>query len=345
MRLLLLLVLSTNLFAASNAPIAARGVNKYLDFPQQSAAPANPAASHNRVYTKTLDDTHLYLLGSDGTETALGSSGGGITSINGDTTALQTFGVGSAGTDFALTTSAGATTINLPAASATAAGKVTTGAQTIAGAKTFSTPPAYSSLTASTVPYLNGSKQLASSAITPTELGYLSGVSSSVQSQLDAKQNALTTGNLTASGGVTQSGGTGAVIGAGVSISCTASADGTAGCMTGSDHTSFTGLHVEQLDGQIDSPSNKTYYLRFKAKYSGTINELSVQTASGTITAAIQINSVNVTGLSSVSVSSTPQTVSATSANTFAAGDTITMVTSSNSSAADLVWSLKTTRN
>lgn len=41
-------------------------------------------------------------------------------------------------------------------------------------------------LTANTVPYANGSKQLTSSVVTPTELGYVSGVSSAIQTQLDS---------------------------------------------------------------------------------------------------------------------------------------------------------------
>jgi hypothetical protein len=39
-------------------------------------------------------------------------------------------------------------------------------------------------LTASTVPYLDGNKKIQSSAVTPTELGYLSGVTSNIQTQL-----------------------------------------------------------------------------------------------------------------------------------------------------------------
>lgn len=55
------------------------------------------------------------------------------------------------------------------------------------GAGTF-----YSSInadyaTATTVPYLDASKNLISSAVTPTELGYLTGVTSAIQTQLDAK--------------------------------------------------------------------------------------------------------------------------------------------------------------
>lgn len=41
--------------------------------------------------------------------------------------------------------------------------------------------------TASTVPYLDASKNLISSAVTPTELGYLSGVTSSIQTQIGTK--------------------------------------------------------------------------------------------------------------------------------------------------------------
>ncbi|MDQ3112443.1 MAG: hypothetical protein M3R17_21380 [Bacteroidota bacterium] len=49
----------------------------------------------------------------------------------------------------------------------------------------------FNALTASTTLYLDSSKNLQSSSVTPVELGYLSGLSSSVQTQLNAKQNAL----------------------------------------------------------------------------------------------------------------------------------------------------------
>lgn len=62
-----------------------------------------------------------------------------------------------------------------------------------------------SGLTVNTVPYTNASKQFTSSAVTPTELGFVSGVTSAIQTQLNAKQatgNYLTglTGDVTASG-------------------------------------------------------------------------------------------------------------------------------------------------
>lgn len=56
-----------------------------------------------------------------------------------------------------------------------------------AASPTFTGTTTFSSLTATTVPYLNSSKVLTSSAVTPTELGYISGVSSALQTQLGTK--------------------------------------------------------------------------------------------------------------------------------------------------------------
>lgn len=134
----------------------------------------------------------------------------------------------------------------------------------------------------------------------------------------------------------------------GIPVACTSGPTATemtyvAG-LTSSAQTQITALKTEQLDGFIETPSNKTYVLRVKAKYAGTINEVSLKTASGTITAKLQIGGVDVTSCTAISVTSTASTTSCTAANTFASGDTITMITSSNSSAADLQFSVKVTR-
>jgi hypothetical protein len=61
---------------------------------------------------------------------------------------------------------------------------------------------------------------------------------------------------------------------------------------------------------------------------------------SGTCTWAIQIDGVSVTGLSAVSVSSVEQLVTALGANTVTTGQRVTIVSSSNSAALDVEFTI-----
>jgi hypothetical protein len=63
-------------------------------------------------------------------------AGGGITTLNTLTAATQTFATGTTGTDFGISSSGSTHTFNIPDASATARGLVSTTAQTFAGTKT-----------------------------------------------------------------------------------------------------------------------------------------------------------------------------------------------------------------
>ena len=62
----------------------------------------------------------------------------GIAALNGLTAQVQYFQTGTSGTDFNISSTTATHTFNIPDASATARGLITTGTQTIAGAKTFS---------------------------------------------------------------------------------------------------------------------------------------------------------------------------------------------------------------
>lgn len=77
-------------------------------------------------------------------------------------------------------------------------------------APTFGTSSRFSYATASTVPYWDSNKDLVSSAVTPTELGYLSGVTSAIQTQIGTlctKAACAATGNWTYTGNITGDGG------------------------------------------------------------------------------------------------------------------------------------------
>lgn len=105
-----------------------------------------------------------------------------------------------------------------------------------------------------------------------------------------------------------------------------------------------TTADVETIDALVETAANKTYVLRTYAKYACTIFDCTIATSSGTCTVAIKINSTSVTSLSSLSVTSTPQTVASTGASSVVAGDAINMVVSSNSTALDLQASIKLLR-
>lgn len=106
----------------------------------------------------------------------------------------------------------------------------------------------------------------------------------------------------------------------------------------------LTALKVGGYSGHIEAGSDKSYFVDVAVPFAGTVNTLKIKTVSGTATAAVKINGTSVTGISAVSVTSTIATGTATAANTFVAGDIITLVLSSSSSPVDLAYTIKYTR-
>lgn len=90
---------------------------------------------------------------------------GSIFTMNTLTAKTQTFATGTSGSDFAISSSSTTHTFNIPDAGASARGLVTTGSQTLAGVKTFSSAPNLSSLSASLPLQLDGSKNITATAI------------------------------------------------------------------------------------------------------------------------------------------------------------------------------------
>lgn len=102
-----------------------------LFLPTQASAVDSPADEECLTYEVTGTKFEWQTCGS-------GGGGSGLLTLNGLTADPQLFAVGTAGTDFAISSASDTHTFNIPSASATARGLVTTGTQTFAGAKTFS---------------------------------------------------------------------------------------------------------------------------------------------------------------------------------------------------------------
>ncbi len=128
-----------------------------------------------------------------------------------------------------------------------------------------------------------------------------------------------------------------------LSVTPLAVASGGTASTTAATARAALGVAIDQYGMQIEVPTAKTYYIIYASELAFTINRLTYLTIAGTCTLAIKINGVNVTGLSALSVTTSPATTNATAANSVAIGDIITAVVTSPSSIADLIFNLKVT--
>lgn len=101
---------------------------------------------------------------------------------------------------------------------------------------------------------------------------------------------------------------------------------------------------VKQGSFYYQTPAAVTIPLVSSSRYPVVINGLyNLTTSSGTIDITVKKNGVNITGLSNITVTSSPQTILATALNSLAIGDRLTLVLANNSSSADLEFTMKAT--
>jgi hypothetical protein len=116
--------------------------------------------------------------------------------------------------------------------------------------------------------------------------------------------------------------------------------------------TNCTGLPAASIVGFVSegnffsgTVADSTITLVSKARFARTINGIyGLKTSAGTCTVSVRINGTAVTGLGSLSVTSSTQDATATAANAIAIGDIVTLVISSSSSPANLQFTLQSTR-
>lgn len=243
------------------------------------------------------------------------------------------------------------------AASATTAAQIgflstlSSNAQTQLDAKAPLASPTFSGtittpLTASRALVLGASSELAASATTAAQVGFLSTLSSDVQTQINAKAPSASptfsgtiTTPLTASRVVKTTAGSALTTGA-VDLANSSEASG----VLPFANLSLTGM-VEALTGFIQTAADQSFTLDQKAAYGYTVQTIDIVSSSGTVTAALKINGTNITGCSAVSVSSSPATGTCTAANSVSAGAKLTVLLSSNAAAVNVAFTIKTTRN
>lgn len=106
-------------------------------------------------------------------------------------------------------------------------------------------------------------------------------------------------------------------------------------------HTSWDAVAGRlQYPFQIQSPQDSEYRLITNTRWPLTVDQITLQTDAGTLTANLKIESTSVTSLNAIAVTSTESSTSATGANTMSVGQNLSITLSSTSGAGWLYGNL-----
>jgi hypothetical protein len=239
-------------------------------------------SSGGRTTTLHTENSHLSL--------AITTFSGGISALNGLTANTQYFAVGSTGTDFNISSVTDTHTFNIPSASASNRGLITTGTQTIAGAKT-----------------LTGSLVGTSGSFASISAISADGIAGNISNN-STSFSALQVANL-GSGNITQFSNSGGIV---ASI-------GNAGAITGTSIVKSGGTSSQFLkaDGSVDTSAYLT-------SLSGAVLTTTNQSVAGvkTFTDIITAQPTTGTAIQAISTSSNAIQVTSTTGNGVDAGAT-----------------------
>lgn len=247
-----------------------------------------------------------------------GGSSAGIISINGDTTAAQTLTVGSAGTDFAIVDNGtGDHLFNLPSASATARGLVTTGTQTFAGNKTFSGTIAASNFSGSSSGTNTGDQNLFSSIPVSGQTTVTANSTTTALTLVAGTNVTITTDNTAKSVTINSTNGGGTVTAVSV-----ASANGFAGSSSGGATPALT------LSTTVNAPAlagNGTAISA--ATTTGSASTVVLQTSPTLITPVLGVATATSINKVAITAPATSATLTIADGKTLTASDTTTLAT------------------
>lgn len=260
----------------------------------------------------------------------------------GTVTSVAALTLGTSGTDLGSSVATGTTTpvitLNVPTASATNRGALSSTdwstfnnkQDTITGAATTVTT---SNLTANRAVISNGSGKIAVSTATDTEVGYLSGVTSAIQSQLNAKQGTLT---LTTTG----SSGSASLVGNTLNVPQYASSGSGTSFLTGSYALSTVGASTTTYSTLTGGSMNPTENYRLTLiPQTCTISRmyfstLTTQSATGSLVVTLRKNNADTALTLTVAAGSVAGTFSdTTNSVSFTAGQNASVKLQNNATA------------